>query len=40
MPNALIYVIDMAKREEYSMLKNFLAKAGYDVKKRRGLSGR
>jgi len=32
MPNALIYVVDMAKREEYSTLKNFLAKAGYDVK--------
>jgi len=32
MPNALIYVIDMAKREEYSVLKNFLAKAGYDVR--------
>jgi len=32
MPNALIYVIDVAKREEYSVLKNFLAKAGYDVR--------
>jgi len=32
MPNALIYVIDVAKSEEYSVLKNFLAKAGYDVR--------
>jgi len=32
MPDALIYVIDMAKREEYSVLKNFLSKAGYNVK--------
>lgn len=32
MPNALIYVIDMAKREEYSTLKNFLTKAGYSAK--------
>lgn len=32
MPNALIYVIDTAKKEEYSVLKNFLLKAGYDVR--------
>ncbi|MEM1518666.1 MAG: DJ-1/PfpI family protein [Pyrobaculum sp.] len=32
MPKALIYVIDTAKREEYSTLKNFLTKAGYLVK--------
>ncbi|MGB9705393.1 MAG: DJ-1/PfpI family protein [Pyrobaculum sp.] len=32
MPKALIFVIDMAKREEYSVLKNFLTKAGYEVK--------
>lgn len=32
MPRALIYVIDMAKREEYSVLKNYLLKAGYEVK--------
>lgn len=30
--NALIYVIDMAKREEYSVMKNYLIKAGYNVK--------
>jgi hypothetical protein len=32
MPNALIYVVDMAKREEYWTLKNFLIRAGYNVK--------
>lgn len=32
MPTALIYVIDMAKRDEYPTLKNFIAKAGYDVR--------
>jgi putative intracellular protease/amidase len=31
-PKALILVIDTAKREEYSVLKNFLIKAGYEVR--------
>lgn len=31
MPKALIFVIDMAKREEYSVLKNFLTKGGFEV---------
>lgn len=32
MPNALIYIIDITKREEYSTLKNFIAKAGFTTK--------
>jgi putative intracellular protease/amidase len=32
MPKALIFVIDIAKREEYSVLKNFLTRAGYEVR--------
>ncbi|RFA96862.1 DJ-1/PfpI family protein [Pyrobaculum aerophilum] len=31
MPKALIFVIDMAKREEYSVLKNFLTKGGFEA---------
>lgn len=32
MSKALVFVIDMAKREEYSVLKNYLTRAGYEVR--------